>query len=214
MNIGILGGTFDPPHNGHLHIASAARQALDLAQVVFIPAKQPPHKMQDPVSPLRQRLDMLERALWGHPEFVISLIETKRQGPSYSVDTLRELRAELGDSTRIYFIMGMDSLENLPTWHNPQEIVQLCHLVVLERPDYEVNLDALEQKVPGVKASVIMIPAPEIGVSSTDIRERVRRGESIAGLVPVAVAEYIYESGLYREYTEIKAVPPDIGFES
>jgi nicotinate-nucleotide adenylyltransferase len=198
MNIGILGGTFDPPHNGHLHIAEQAQRALGLTQVIFIPARQPPHKLEDPVSPLQQRLDMLERALWEHPEFVISLIETRRRGPSYSVDTLRELKSELGDSDQIYFIMGEDSLKNLPTWYQPQEIVKLCKLAVLQRPEYQVDLDALEKKVPGVKSSVILIPAPEIDISSTEIRERVCRGETIAGLVPAAVAEYIYECGLYR----------------
>jgi nicotinate-nucleotide adenylyltransferase len=198
MNIGILGGTFDPPHNGHLHIAESALHALNLSQVIFIPAKQPPHKLDDPVSPLEKRLAMLDRALAGKPDFIISLIETKREGPSYTVDTLRELRVAFGDSTGIYFIMGMDSLENLHTWHKPQEIVQLAKLAVLDRPGYEADLNALEKLVPRVKASVVIIPAVELNISSSEIRERVCRRQSIRGMVPPSVESYILESGLYR----------------
>lgn len=199
MKLGILGGTFDPPHNGHLQLAQEAARALQLARVVFIPAKQPPHKLDDPVSPLKTRVAMLERALEGHPDFVVSMIEAKRPGPSYTVDTLRELRRELGPDAVIYFIMGEDSLVNLATWNQPQEIVRLAHLVVLQRPGYDLDLDALEHKVPGVKASVVLVQAPELDISSSDIRRRVRRGTSIRKLVPAAVEDYIKQHQLYAK---------------
>ncbi len=206
MRLGILGGTFDPPHNGHLRMAHAARDALALAEIVFMPAKQPPHKLgprgedsDDPVSPLETRVAMLERALYDEPTFVISMLEAERQGPSYTVDTLRVLRKELGSDAEIFFIIGEDSLANLPTWHQPQEIVKLCKLAVLQRPKYEVDLDALEKKVAGVKRSVVLIHAPELDISSTDIRERVARGEPIRKLVPPRVAQYIHAHHLYSD---------------
>lgn len=198
MKYGILGGTFDPPHNGHLKIAAAARSALGLAQIVFIPAGQPPHKLDDPVSPAATRLAMLELALARHPDFVISRLELLRAGPSYTVDTLRELHQTLGDDAEIYFIMGMDSLQNFHTWHQPQEIVKLCKLAVLRRPGFDVDLDTLEKQVPGVTASVVIIPGPEFDISASEIRARVRRGESIRGLVPPAVAAFIKTNRLYK----------------
>lgn len=197
MKVGILGGTFDPPHNGHLLIAEQARLRLQLAQVVFVPARQPPHKLDEPVTPLAARLAMLERALRGYPAFVISMIEALRAGPSYTVDTLRELRGDLSPGVELFFIMGMDSLESLPTWHQPEEIVKLCKLAVLKRPGYIADLDALEAKVPGVKASVIILRSPEIDISASEIRERAARGESIADLVPAGVADYIMRHRLY-----------------
>jgi nicotinate-nucleotide adenylyltransferase len=198
MKLGLLGGTFDPPHNGHLQLAREAARALQLEQVVFIPARQPPHKLDDPVSPLKARVAMLKRALEGHPDFVISMMEAERAGPSYTVDTLRELRRELGPNALIYFIMGEDSLVNLPTWNEPQEIIRLCRPVVLQRPGYDLDLDALEKKVPGIKERVVMVDAPELDISSSDIRERVRRGASIRRLVPTAVADYIKRHHLYK----------------
>jgi len=199
MRLGVLGGTFDPPHNGHLLIAEAARHALELAQVLFIPARQPPHKLNEPITSVEARLAMLERALKSKPYFVISPIEIQRPGPSYTVDTLRQLRRELAPTTQLYFIMGMDSLFNLPTWHQPTEIVKLCKLAVLKRPGYIADLDALEQKVPGIKAAVVFVRAPEAAVSSTEIQARARAGESIREFVPPAVADYIERHHLYKE---------------
>ncbi len=198
MRLGILGGTFDPPHNGHLQLAEAALLALELTQVVFIPAKQPPHKLNDTISPLDVRVALLECALRDHPEFVISLIEAERSGPSYTVDTLRELRRGLAPTDEIFFIMGLDSLKNFPTWYQPAEIVKLAKLAVLRRPGYDVDLDALEEKVPGVTAAVVFIHSPEMDVSASEIRERVANDESLAGLAPPAVAAYIREHNLYQ----------------
>ncbi|MBI4675879.1 MAG: nicotinate-nucleotide adenylyltransferase [Chloroflexi bacterium] len=198
MKLGILGGTFDPPHNGHLMLADAASRQLQLAQIVFIPAKQPPHKLGEPISPLKARVAMLERALHGKPAFVISMLEAERAGPSYTVDTLRALRHDLPTRAEIFFIMGLDSLENMPTWRQPDEIVKLCKLAVLKRPGYFADLDALEQKIPGVKKAVVFVSGPELNISASEIRARAARGESIREFVPRAVAEYIEQHRLYR----------------
>lgn len=199
MRLGVFGGTFDPPHNGHLQTAAAAQHALGLDQVVFIPAKQPPHKLDDPVSPLETRLTMLELALLEHPFFVISLIEVERQGPSFTVDTLRALRQQMAFHAEIFFIMGEDSLVNFPTWKEPHEIVKLCKLAVLQRPGYDVDLERLELQVRGVKQNTVMIRAPEIDISSRELRERVARREPIREFVPPLVADYIEVYKLYRD---------------
>ncbi len=199
MRIGILGGTFDPPHFGHLAIAQEAQENLGLDRVYFVPAPEPPHKFGEPVTPFAERLEMLRLALAGQPSFTISLVEANRPGPSYTTDTLSELRRDFPSGTELFFIMGMDSLEELPTWHEPQELVRLARLAVLRRPGYKVDLDALENQVPGVKASTVLIPAPELGISSTDIKARVRAGRPIDALVPPAVAEYIREHHLYEK---------------
>lgn len=202
IKIGIFGGTFDPPHDGHLRIAHAAMNTLGLAQVVFIPAKQPPHKLDDPISLLEHRIAMLELALFKQPDFIISLLEAMREGPSFTVDTLRELRRKVGYDVDIYFIMGMDSLVNFPTWHQPELIIKLCRLAVLERPGFDEDLEALEKQVPGLKQSVVMIPSVEIDISSSEIRERVRAHQPITDCVPPLVAEYIAQHRLYLGETE------------
>jgi nicotinate-nucleotide adenylyltransferase len=211
MKLGILGGTFDPPHNGHLQIAAAAQAALELEQIVFMPARQPPHKLDDAVSPLETRVALLELALLERPAFVISLLEAHRQGPSYTVDTLRALRAELGGDAEIFFIMGEDSLQDFSTWHQPEEIVKLCKLAVLQRPGYDVNLDELERTVRGVKKNTVMIRAPEVDISSREIRERVARGQAIREFVPPLVADYIESHHLYSEKNNPHA---DVGNQS
>lgn len=198
MKIGILGGTFDPPHYGHLELAEAALRQLRLAQVIFMPAKQPPHKPNGDISPLAARVAMLERALRDKPAFAISLLEAKRAGPSYTVDTLRQLHHDLPPRTKIFFLMGLDSLQNLPTWYQPQEIVKLCKLAVLKRPGYFADLNALEKKVPGVQRAVVFVHAPESAISASEIRARAARGENIDAFTPRAVAAYIKRQRLYR----------------
>ncbi len=198
MRIGILGGTFDPPHIGHLVIAEGAREKLALARVYFIPARQPPHKLDEIVSPLEDRVAMLRLALDENPFFSMSLIEAQRPGPSYTVDTLRELRHELPPATELFFIMGMDSLANLPTWHRPCELIELAQLAVLGRPGYTADLDALEKEIPGLKSRVVFISASELEISSTELQARVRVGQSIRYLVPDGVAEYIEVHHLYE----------------
>ncbi len=198
MRIGILGGTFDPPHIGHLIIAEEAREKLGLDRVIFIPAPQPPHKLDEPVTPLQDRVAMLRLSLRNNPYFSLSLVEAERPGPSYTVDTLRVLRAEYPPEAELFFIMGMDSLVQLPTWHEPRELIALCMLAVLRRPGYAADLLALDRQIPGIASRVVFIPAPEIDLSSSELQAQVRAGESIRYLVPDGVAEYIAEHKLYQ----------------
>ncbi len=198
MRIGILGGTFDPPHIGHLVIAEEARERLGLARVYFVPARQPPHKMHETVTPLQDRIEMLRLALDENAFFTLSLVEANRPGPSYTVDTIRELRREFPPASELFFIMGMDSLERLPTWHEPRQLIEMCRLAVLRRPGYAADLNALEEQIPGLKSRVVFIPAPELEISSTDLQARVRAGHSIEYMVPGGVAEYIQEHHLYE----------------
>jgi nicotinate-nucleotide adenylyltransferase len=198
VRIGILGGTFDPPHIGHLVIAEEARKKLALAKVYFVPARQPPHKLGEPVSPLKDRVAMLRLALDDSPSFVLSLVEANRPGPSYTVDTLRQLRTEFPPAAEFFLIMGMDSLANLPTWHKPGELIQMCRLAVLRRPGYSAEMDELERKIPGIKSKVLFIPAPELEISSSDLQSRVRGGLPIQSVVPAGVTEYIAQHHLYE----------------
>lgn len=198
MRTGILGGTFDPPHIGHLLIAEESRSRLELDLVLFIPARQPPHKLNHPVTAFEHRLNMLRLALDSNPFFTLSLVEAERPGPSYTVDTLRELREKSSAGDELYFIMGSDSLVELPTWHEPQELIRLCYLAVLRRPGFEPDLKALEEIIPGLTSRVVFIPAPPFEISSTEIHTRCEEGADIRYLVPNGVAGYIDEHGLYR----------------
>ena len=195
--VGILGGTFDPIHYGHLVIAEDARVALQLEKVLFIPAREPPHKTKGSYSPFRDRVRMTELAIAGNPYFELCLIEAKRPGPSYSVDTLRELQATLGPGAELYFIVGMDSLSSILTWHQPKELISLCRLVVAERAGYQVDVSELERALPGLRERMVLIDTPELSISSTDLEHRVRCGLPIRYQVPSNVERYIREHGLY-----------------
>ncbi len=197
MKVGILGGTFDPPHIGHLVIAQEAMNYLQLSQVVFVPTRQPPHKPTDEITPIDLRLDMVRLAIARNPRFTLSRVDVDRKGPTYTVDTMRILRRQYGEGTDLYFIMGMDSLVNLPTWYEPAVLIRLCWLAVLNRPGYRADLDELERKLPGIRERVIFIPSPALEVSATDLQRRVRHGEPIDHLVPEAVCAFIHEHGLY-----------------
>lgn len=198
MRIGVLGGTFDPPHIGHLVIAEEARQELGLAKVYFVPAREPPHKKGEPISPMSDRVAMLRLALAENPFFVLSLVEADRPGPSYTVDTVRQLYGEFPPATELFFVLGMDSLAALPSWHEPKRIIEYCTLAVLRRPGYSADLDSLERQIPGLKSKVVFIPAPELEISSSDLQARVRAGLSIQYMVPDCVAEYILDHHLYE----------------
>ncbi len=204
VKIGIIGGTFDPIHYGHLIIAEEARVKVGLVKVIFIPAGTPPHKLRRPYSPAHHRYRMVELAIASNPYFEASPIEVNRPGPSYSVDTVSMLREEMGSGVELYFIMGVDSLAGILTWHKPEEFIKLCKIVAVNRPGYGVDIDALDNVLPGIKKQVIFIKAPEIGISSTEIQERVREGLPIKYLVPPEVERYIYEHNLYRNYCDEK----------
>jgi nicotinate-nucleotide adenylyltransferase len=196
--IGVLGGTFDPIHNGHLGIADAAGRELGLARVLFVPARDPCLKGRVDVAPARDRVEMVKLAILGHPRYELSHVDLQREGPSYTADTLSDLRRELGATADLYFILGMDAMEDLPKWRAPDRIFQMCRLVVAKRPGVgTIDLKALEARLPGISGRVVVIDNELYDVNSTGIRRLVAAGRSISGLVPDAVARYILENGLY-----------------
>lgn len=193
MRIGILGGSFNPPHWGHLFMAEYVRDALALEAVWFVVAPRPPHKLEDPeLAPAEDRLRMTQLAVAEAPGFLASDLEFAREGPSYTVHTLEELQT-IYPEARLHLILGSDSLRQFASWREPHRIVQLAQLVVVERPGYESELIPAEWR-----AEVTFLEAPLIGISASAIRERVRRGQSIRFWVPEPVRAYIEERGLYR----------------
>ena len=202
--IGLLGGTFDPIHYGHLAIAEEVRTTLAMAEMIFIPAGQPPHKLKRATTPAHHRLAMLELALASNPHFSISLVEMDRAGPSYLVDTLRILRTQSGMNVELSFVIGWDSLEELHTWYDPLGILaQLDVLVAVARPGYSETVDEetyrrqLEARLPGISQRLLVVQAPFLDISSTDLRQRVAEGRPIKYQTPEAVEQYIFEHGLY-----------------
>jgi GTPase len=197
QKIGILGGTFDPIHLGHIMIVEEVKQSLNLSEVLVIPAGQPQTRQGETITPARERLEMAELALAGKKDIKISNIEIERKGPSFTVDTLIELKNKY-KGTDLYFVLGWDSLEQIPTWHEPSRIINLCYLVAVPRPGFKrPSLRSLEGVLPGITEKVIFMENPKIDISATEIRERVGRGESIDHLVPETVAAYIKKHKLY-----------------
>jgi len=200
MRTGILGGTFDPIHNGHLAIAGEARAYLNLTEVLFLPSGQPWMKSERKISPADHRVEMIKLAIKDNPYFKLSTIETDQQGPSYSVDTIAKLKAQSIKTTDLYFILGWDSLAMLPRWKEPSKLIEMCFIVALPRPGYgRPDIKKLEAEIPGVSKKIILLDKPRMDISATEIRDRVAQGLSIGRLVPEAVAQYIKENGLYRK---------------
>ena len=198
MRIGVLGGTFDPIHIGHLTVAEEVKTRLDLAEVLFVPAGQPWLKTNSPISSAEHRIGMVRLAIAGRPYFKLSMVEIERTGPSYTVDTVAELQAQLGAGEELFFIMGWDSLAQLPQWREPSRLVTMCHLVAVPRPGYQLpDLEYLEALIPGLSQSLVLLDKPEIDVDATDIRNRVTHGLSISQLVPDSVISYIEQHRLY-----------------
>ena len=198
MAIGVFGGTFDPIHIGHLIIAEEARLRLRLSQVIFVPAGEPWFKHDRKISPAAHRLEIVKRAIASNPHFAVSTVDMDRPGPSYTVDTLADLRCELGEAADFYLILGLDALAEFAEWREPRRVIELCHLVAARRPEArEFDSESLERSISGISRRVIILDNPQIGISSSEIRERVAKGLSIRNLVPDAVERYIREQGLY-----------------
>jgi len=195
--LGILGGTFDPPHNGHLLIAREAQTQLGLTQVLFAPTRQPPHKNAAEHTAIEHRLEMVRLAIAPYPQFVLSRVDVDRPGPTYTVDTLRLLHEQFGNSVELFFIMGMDSLANILTWRTPEQLIRLCKLAVFQRPGFAANLDELEQQVPGVSECVVFLQSSALDIAASDLQKRVRAGQSIADMVPEEIERYIKKNSLY-----------------
>ncbi len=196
--VGILGGTFDPVHLGHLMIAEEAKTALELNEVILIPAGQPMSRPNETVTSAKHRLEMLKLAIEGTPYLKVSAIEIERKGPSYTAETITEIKKKSGGKDELYFILGWDSLEQLPEWHQPSRIITMCTLVAVPRPGYDKpRLKNLEGVLPGISPKVIFLDKPRVDISATEIRDLAAKGESIDHLVPEAVARYIKTHKLY-----------------
>jgi nicotinate-nucleotide adenylyltransferase len=195
--IGVFGGTFDPPHIGHLVLADEARAELNLSKVLWVVTGEPPHKPDRPIIPAEHRLKMVELAIQHDPTFELSRLEVDRPGPHYSVDTLAQLAAEQPSNERAY-VMGKDSLRDLPSWNSPERFIELSDaIVVLNRPDVEADLKLLDERLPGLADKVSLLSVPLVDVASRDIRQRVASGKPYRYLVARPVADYIVDHGLY-----------------
>lgn len=196
--IGIFGGTFDPPHLGHLLLAENAVDLLDLTTVLFAPAADPPHKQAERIASAEHRIRMVEMATVDNPRFGISRVDVDRPGPHYTYDMIA-LLAEQYPNDELYFLLGGDALRDFTQWQHPEIIIAKAKLAVMQRPGAEVDLVGLEQDVPGITERIIFVDAPEIGISATTIRDRLRRSHSIRYQVPVSVEYYIAKHRLYLE---------------
>ncbi|GAB4130181.1 MAG: nicotinate-nucleotide adenylyltransferase [Fimbriimonadaceae bacterium] len=198
MKYGILGGTFDPPHNGHLHIAQIALRELNLDEVVLVPAGWNPLKLVRPVASGPQRWEMCQAAIEGEPQLSVSDIELTQGGRTYAYETIREFkRARPGD---YIFILGADTLRTLPEWYQIDKLAGLCRFAAFDRDTLRVN-DILGQLPGHISERVLSISAPLVHVSSSKIREALARKESIVNWVPTGVADYIERSKLYHPET-------------
>ncbi|CQR72541.1 putative nicotinate-nucleotide adenylyltransferase [Sporomusa ovata DSM 2662] len=197
--IGIMGGTFDPIHVGHLVTAEAVRIEYNLEKVLFIPASNPPHKQDSLVTPAIHRYIMTIMATYSNRHFFVSGIELERSGLSYTIDTVKDLIECYGASTEFYFITGADAVKDLPSWQEIDQLLDLCYFVAAARPGCISYIDQVIKQF-GAKGrrSIQRLATPELEISSTDIRERVRKGRSIKYIVPESVEDYIYKEGLYR----------------
>lgn len=200
--IGLMGGTFDPIHIAHLIVAEEVYTALNLTEMVFVPAGHPPHKLGSTSTAPHHRLAMVELAIASNPHFSISRVEVDRPGPSYLVDTLRLLHEQWGPQIELNFVIGWDSLEDFPTWYDPAGILtQLTHLVAVRRPGYVEDTaynQQLETRLPGIAERLYVVSVPQLDISSTDLRHRLAEDRPIKYQTPEAVERYIIEYGLYK----------------
>ena len=198
MKIGLMGGTFDPIHLGHLATAESVRESFLLDEILFIPAARPPHKLGKRVTDENHRLAMTLLATRSNKFFRVSDMELKRTGLSYTLDTMNELHKMFGSSTELFFIIGADSLVDLSKWHAARELVEKCHFIATTRQGVDVDFSAVENFFgSAAREHIHRVTTPGLEISSTDIREKVRLGRSIKYLVPEAVEEYILRERLY-----------------
>ncbi len=220
MKLGLLGGSFNPVHHGHLAIARQTREALGLDQILFIPTNHPPHKPNGSLAPAQDRYEMVRLAIASAPSLAISDVEIRRPGKSYSIDTIRLLQQEHGARTQLFFLIGLDALLDFPSWREPLTLLELCPFVVLSRPGLSFrSLSTMALLPPIPQASLADLDAgrisqlevslgtqrltylqlPPCTVSASDIRSRIRRGLSVANLLPPLVESYILQHHLYQE---------------
>jgi nicotinate-nucleotide adenylyltransferase len=196
--LGLLGGTFDPPHYGHLLAAQEVAWRLQLQCVLFLPARQNPLKQGAPSSEAEDRCEMVARAIADNPLFQLSRLDIDRPPPSYTVDLLQSLQAS-DRRTELFFLVGADILPELPKWRAPEEVLRLARLVVVNRPGSPFpNLDELELALPGARERADVVRIPGVDISSADLRARVRSDQPIRYLTPPAVEQYVREKRLYQ----------------
>jgi len=220
LRLGLLGGSFNPVHGGHLAIARHTRETLELDRVLFIPTSQPPHKPNASLAPTQDRYEMVRPAIASDPSLAISDVEIRRPGKSYSIDTIRLLQHEYGAHTQLFFLIGLDAFLDFPSWRDPRTLLELCSFVVLSRPGLSfrslstvpllppipypslADLDAgrifrIEAQIGGQR--LICLKQPPCPISASDIRARIRQGLSVANLLPPLVESYILQHHLYQE---------------
>ncbi|HEY3081230.1 MAG TPA: nicotinate-nucleotide adenylyltransferase [Chloroflexota bacterium] len=199
MKLGVLGGTFDPIHYGHLSVAEECRAALGLDLVLFLPAGNPPHKRGRAISPAADRVRMVELAIASNPSFRLSRIDVDRPGPSYTIGALEALRQEWGPRAHLWFLMGGDSLADLLTWHRPERLLELARIAATNRPGApKPDPKALEPRLPGASERIDLVEIPWLDISASGLRERVAQGRPIKYQLPEPVEQYVHERGLYR----------------
>jgi nicotinate-nucleotide adenylyltransferase len=195
-SLGILGGTFDPPHYGHLALAENGRAQLQIARVLFVPAGQQPLKLGRGTTPAHHRAAMVEAAIADNPAFTLSRVDLDRPGPHYTTDMLT-LQQKIYPGATLFFLIGSDSLAQLANWHDAAGIVQRARLAVMQRPGWEVDLAALEQAIPGIGQRLDWLDTPCFDIAASDLRRRARQGLPLRYLVPPPVAAYINKHRLY-----------------
>jgi len=199
QRLGIFGGTFDPPHVGHLILAAEALDQLKLDRILWVLTLNPPHKNDQAITSLQHRLDMVREAIAQNPTFTLSRVDIDRPAPHYAVDTLRLLGREYPEADLVY-LMGGDSLENLHLWYQPLEFVRGCHtLGVMRRPGVQIHWSGLETQIPGITQKIQFVESPLVGISASEIRRRIREGRSFRYFLPPAVFELIDKRQLYRD---------------
>lgn len=196
--LGVMGGTFDPIHFGHLLAAEEVRAGFNLEKVLFVPSGTPPHKNGKHVTGAIHRYTMTALAISGNPHFHVSTIEVDRPGPSYTVDTITTLKSQLPIDTEILFITGADVIVDILSWKDTQRLLTLCEFVAVMRPGYSISgIDRVKEQLGSLASRVHIFPATGLDISSSDIRERVKTGRPIKYLVPEPVEEYINKMGFY-----------------
>ena len=198
MRVGIFGGTFDPPHIGHMILAAEALQQLDLDYVYFLLSADPPHKQDREITAIEHRLRMLELAINGQEDFKLSRIEIDRPGPHFALDSIKQFQDELPESELIYLI-GSDSLRDLPTWHQPAELVARVNSIgVMRRPFTDINLESLTREIPELEKKLDFINTPLLEISSREIRKKIATGAHFRNYLRKSVFLYIVKNSLYR----------------
>jgi nicotinate-nucleotide adenylyltransferase len=195
--IGLLGGTFDPPHWGHLWLAELARVQLNLDKVLFLPVGEPPHKVGQQITAVSHRLHMVSLAIQENPHFILDTTDCERPVPHNTASLLPLLQKKQPDA-RFWLLLGGDSLRDLPTWFEPERLITFCRLAVLLRPGVAIDWEVLETAVPGSKTAVDTLSGPTLSISATAIRNWVKMGHEPTYLLPTAVADYIQQQQLYQ----------------